>query len=69
MDLFLGLCSVVQLEVKDGNSSRSSYIVQDCFGFPVLLLLGFFVLFCFVLFCFVLYEVENCAFKDCKELC
>ena len=30
--------SVIELDVRDGNASRISFIVQDCFGFP-----GFFV--------------------------
>ena len=40
--------SVVQLEVRDGDSPRNSSIVENCFGYP-----GFFVF---------LYEVENCSF-------
>jgi hypothetical protein len=39
-------CSVVQLEVRDGNSSRSSFITQDCFGYP---------LFCCLLVCLFFY--------------
>ena len=27
-------CSVVQLEVRDGNMPRISFIVQDCFSYP-----------------------------------
>jgi hypothetical protein len=52
---FYYCCSVVQLEVKDGDSSKCSFVVQDCFVYP-----GFFVF---------LYEVENCSFKICEELC
>ena len=52
--VFYYYCSVVQLEVRDGDTSISRY----CIG---LLLLS-----CFFLF---LYEVENCSFKVCKELC
>jgi hypothetical protein len=52
--VFYYYCSVVQLEVRDGDTSNSLY----CIG---LLLLS-----CFFLF---LYEVENCSFKICKELC
>ena len=48
-------CSVVQLEVWAGNSSSGSFIVQACFDYP-----RFFVF---------PYEVENCSFKVCKELC
>jgi hypothetical protein len=51
---FYYCCSVVQLEIGDGDTSRSSFIVQDCFSYP-----GFFVF---------LNEVENGSFKVCKEL-
>jgi hypothetical protein len=49
---------VAQLQVRDGDSSRSSVVVQDCVGYPGVFCL--FVLFCFVLvlvflFCFVLF--------------
>ena len=47
-------CSAVQLEIRDGDTSRSSFIVQDCFSYP-----RFFVF---------PYEVEHCSFKVCKEL-
>ena len=33
--LFHLYCSVVQLEVRHGDSSRSSFIVQECLGYPV----------------------------------
>ena len=46
--------SVVEFEVRNCDASRSSFIVQDCFGYPV-----FFVF---------PYEVENCSFKVFKEL-
>jgi hypothetical protein len=45
--------SVVQLEVRDGASSGSPFIVQDHFRYP-----GFFV---------ILYAVENCCFKVYKN--
>jgi hypothetical protein len=48
-------CTVVQLEVKDSDFPRSSFIVVKCFGYP-----GFFVF---------LYDVENCSFHVCEELC
>ena len=52
----LNYCSsIIELEVKDGDASGSSFIVQDCFGYP-----GFFVF---------PYEVDYCSFKVCKELC
>ena len=34
-----GCSSVVEFEVRDGDASRSSFIVQDCFGYPGFLLL------------------------------
>lgn len=46
--------TLVQLEIRQGNTSTSSFIVQDCF--PILDL-------------FFLYEVEYCSFKVCKESC
>ena len=54
---FFYYCSVVQLEIRDGNISRSSFIVQNCFSYPEV----------FFLFVF-LYEVENCSFMFLKEL-
>ena len=47
--------SVVEFEVRDGDASRSSFIVWDCFGYP-----EFFVF---------PYEVEYCSFEVCEELC
>ena len=47
-------CFVVQLEVRDGDSSRS-FIVQDCFGYPVFLVFP--------------YEVENFSFHVSEGLC
>ena len=43
------------LEVRDGDSSHSSFIVHDCFSDH-----GVFVF---------PYEVEYFSFKVCKELC
>ena len=43
---FYYYCSVVQLGVRDGNSSSSSFIVQECFCYT-----GYFVF---------PYDVENC---------
>ena len=39
---FYYYCSVVELEVRDSDNSRTSFIVYDCFSSPV-----FVVLFCF----------------------
>ncbi|EGW09540.1 hypothetical protein I79_006140 [Cricetulus griseus] len=39
----------------DGDASRSSFIVQACFGYP-----GSFVSPC---------EIENCSFKVCEKMC
>jgi hypothetical protein len=47
--------SVVQLEIRDGDTFRSSFIVQDHFSYT-----GFFVF---------PYEIENISFKICEELC
>jgi hypothetical protein len=47
----------VHLETWDGDSSRSSFIVQDCFGYPYL----FIYLFAFP------YKVENCSFDVYKN--
>ena len=47
--------SVIELDVRDGNASRSSFIVQDCFGYP-----GFLVF---------PYVVEYCSCKVFEELC
>ena len=52
---FYDYCSVVQFEMRDGDISRSSFIVQDCFSYP-----GIFV---------SPYEIEHCSFKVCKKLC
>jgi hypothetical protein len=46
-------CSVVQLEVRDGDSPRSSFIVENCFVYT-----GHFIF---------LYEVENCSFHVCEN--
>ena len=54
--LFLHYCSsVIELDVTGGDASRSSFVVQDCFGLP-----GFFVF---------AYEVDYCSFNVCEELC
>ena len=46
--------SIIKFEVRDCDASRSSFIAQDCCGYPV----GFFP-----------YEVEYCYFEVCEELC
>jgi hypothetical protein len=43
---FYHYCSVVKLEIRNGDSPSSSFIVKICFCYSA-------VLFCFVLFCFV----------------
>jgi hypothetical protein len=45
MKFFYNYCSVIQLEVRSGDSVRCSFIVQKCFGFPAFLFVC--VLFCF----------------------
>ena len=47
--------SVIEFEVRDGNASRSSFIVQDCFGYP-----GFLI---------SLYKLDYCSLKVCEEFC
>ena len=47
---FYHCCSVVQLEVRDDDSPRSSFIVQDCFGY-----LGF----------IFSYDIESFSLKLC----
>ena len=32
-------CTIVQLEVRDGDSPRSSFIVENCFGYCLRVLL------------------------------
>jgi hypothetical protein len=51
---FYHYCAVAQLEVRDGDSPRSSFIVENC-----LLHLGVFV---------IPNEFENCSFYLCEEL-
>ena len=46
--------SVVELEVRDRDASRSSFIVEDCFGYPVVLVFP--------------YDVEYCSLKVYEEL-
>ena len=47
--------SVIELDVRDGNASSSSFVIQDCFGSS-----GFLVF---------PYKVEYHSFKVCEELC
>ena len=48
--------SVVEFEVRGCDASRSSFIAQDCFGYP-----GFFFAFP--------NEVEYCSFEVLEEFC
>jgi hypothetical protein len=57
--VFNHYCSVVQLEIRDGDSPRCSFIVENCFRYP-----GF-----FVVVVVIPDEVGNCFFYLCKELC
>ena len=52
---FYYYCPVLQLEIRDGDTSRHSFIVPDCFSYT-----GSFVF---------PYQVENCSFKVCREFC
>ena len=47
--------SVVEFEVRDCDASRSSFIAQDCFGYP-----GFFAF---------PNEIEYCSFEVFEEFC
>ena len=47
--------SIIGLDVRYGDASRSSFLVQNCFGFP-----GFFVF---------PYKVDYCSLKVCEEFC
>ena len=47
--------SVVEFDVRDCDASTSSFIVQDCFGYP-----GFFAF---------PYEIGYCSFEVCEEFC
>jgi hypothetical protein len=50
---FYYYCSIVKLEVRDDDSSRSSFIVHNCFGYPL-----FCLSVCFV--CFSIWSWEFC---------
>jgi hypothetical protein len=52
---FYHYCSVVQLKFRDGDTSRSSFIVQHCFSYHGI-------------FAFP-YKVDHFSFKVCEELC
>ena len=47
--------STIELDVRDGDASESSFIVQDCFGYPGCL--------------FFQIKVDYFSFKVCEELC
>lgn len=61
--------SVVQLEIDNGETSRSYFVFQNCFSSPGFYFWGFVV--CFVLLWFLLfsYEAKNSSFKSFEELC
>jgi hypothetical protein len=52
---FYHYCSVVQLEIRDGDSSRSSFIVKNVFLFPVVCLLVVLFLFIYLFICLFVY--------------
>jgi hypothetical protein len=56
-------CSVVKVEVRDGDSPSHSVIVKYCFCYPVFLFLFVFVFFAFP------DGFENCSFPVFEELC
>ena len=45
--------SIIVLYARDSDASRSSFIVQDCFGYPEYFIFP--------------YEVEYCFVKVCEE--
>ena len=45
--------SIVELEIRDGDTSRRSFFVQDCFSYLGLSVFP--------------YEVESCSFKVCED--
>ena len=51
---FYHYSSVAELEVRDGDSSKSLLIVENCYRYP-----GFLV---------IQDEVENCSFYHCEEM-
>ena len=51
----LSSVSIVELEVRDGDASGGSFVIQDCFNFP-----RYFVF---------PYEADCCSFKVCEKLC
>jgi hypothetical protein len=57
---FYYYCFIDQLEIRDADASRHSFIIEDCFNCPYIL---FACLFCFVL----PYEVECCSFNIFEE--
>ena len=56
MQFLLYYCYIIQLEIRDGDTSKISFIVEDFFSYPVL---------CFVLFCPD--GGENSSFKVWKN--
>jgi len=54
LTVFYHICSVVQLEVRHGDSIRGSFIVENSFCYP-----RFFV---------IPDEFANCSFQFCEEL-
>jgi hypothetical protein len=48
-------CSVVHLVVRDGDSPKSSFVVQDYVGYPGILVIP--------------PELENCSFHVYEEFC
>ena len=50
---FHSCSSVIELDVRDGDASESSFIIQNCFGYP-----GFLVF---------LHEIDYCSLKVCDE--
>jgi hypothetical protein len=59
---FYSYGSEVEIEIRDGDISGSSFVVHDCFTYLEILFI------CLFIYLFLLYEVEYCSFKVYKEL-
>ena len=53
--------SVIELDVRDADASRSSFIVQDCFDYPVFC-------FCFCFFHMKMSIILSRSVKNCVEI-
>ena len=54
--------TLVDLEMGDGDTPQSSYIIQDCLSYPV-----FFSFTSFLCVCVFPYEADYCPFRSMKN--